>query len=127
MSDQDNKEQFNPLTLILFTGIASLVAKQREYQDAGKSALDVPEQEAFIAFGEGIKAAIKEINYGLYALSPQQERFLNVIEKAKKDIIQSGKSDELELKVVAVPKRGSNVILDATGQPAVKEGLIVLK
>lgn len=127
MSEEQAKEQVNPLTLILFTGIASLVAKQKEALDAGKSPLDITDQEAFIAFGEGVKSAIKEINYGLYALSPQQEKFLHVIEQAKKDIRDSGKEDELELKLVSVPKRGSNVILDATGRPAVKDGLITLK
>ena len=104
-----------PIVHLVLSGINSTL----EFLNGQKE--QVGPEKVFEAFASGVKAAVAKVGYGLHALSPKQEKYLAVLDTAQRQIEAAGKQDELELKLIAVPKRVEGGLVGADGKPLTKD------
>lgn len=108
-----------PIDKILKSGSQAILDwLEAELQDQDEITLEIINQ----VLTEGVMKGIKEINFGLHALSPQDEKTMLIIQQARQQI-----PGDFELKVVAVPKQKDGKILDPhTNRPASKDSKIIM-
>lgn len=111
-----------PMFHLIMAGISALLQFMNEQEEK----TPIPPEQIFTSFAEGVRMAVPKVGYGLHALAPKQEKFLAVLERAQQDILAAGKENEIELKLIAVPKRVEGGLVDVNGQPLTKEPKLVL-
>ena len=109
-------EEKNSLAIILETALNHL---QDEWSVFDKETME----DAHKVFSEGIVKGIKKAGMGLWALSPREEELIMRIKHAQSQI-----PGDVELKLIAVPKRPDkkSAILGADGKPADGEGSLII-
>ena len=121
-TEEQQPLELSPVEFILMNGIGALddfTAKNPEVADP---------IERLKAFGAGVKSALNQTKMGLYALTPEEVKWLFTISKAKEEIHRTGQQDKLMIRLSIVEKPGEKVLLDAAGKPAMaKGGIITLK
>ncbi len=109
-------EEKNSLEIILET---ALIHSQKKWGIFDEERIE----DAHKVFSEGIVKGIKKVGMGLWALSQREEELLMRIKHAQSQI-----PGDVELKLIAVPKRPEKQsdILGADGKPADGEGSLII-
>jgi len=103
----DETVETSPIEDLLEAGLAKVIDKTNA---------QTPLLELKDLFIQGITEKIEEINFGLYALSPQEEKMLFVFRHALEN-----KPPGTKLKLIAVGEANEAGLVDAGGKPLSKE------